>query len=414
MKILHITKLPDGGASLCAIRICKALIEEGIDSKMLFMQGQPEEYKYIADIDWLYRKHNNILVRILMKMLRLILRPRFEILIMRRKRAERNGDIFFTSPVTAYTNIVKHPLVKEADIVHLHWISDFVDFSSFFKKVDKPIVWTAHDENPGLGGFHYVLQKETASKDFLSLDKEYEKIKRKAVNGNNQPHLIAISEKMQSFFKDNIILKDCPVTLIHNGVDGDSFVKKDKMSCREKLHLPINRKIFLFSSYMIEDKRKGLSLLIDALSSFNNDSFLLVCLGKFDKIPSISSIEIRCEGLIHGCDRLSMYYSAADYFILPSYQEAFAQTPLEAMSCGTPVVAFPCSGIPELINNQNGVICDDFTVESLIRGVKAALKKTYNRDSIRQYVLSNFSYDIIVQKYIKLYNDILTKKQINV
>lgn len=133
MKILHITKLPDGGASLCAIRICKALIEEGIDSKMLFMQGQPDEYKYIADIDWLYRKHNNILVRILMKMLRLILRPRFEILIMRRKRAERNGDIFFTSPVTAYTNIVKHPLVRDADIIHLHWVSDFVDFPSFLR-----------------------------------------------------------------------------------------------------------------------------------------------------------------------------------------------------------------------------------------------------------------------------------------
>lgn len=407
MKIIHIAKLPDGGASLCAIRICKALIQHGIDSKMLFMQGQPEEYKYIADIDWLYKSQKNIFMRILMKMLRLIIRPRFEILIMQRKRAGKKNNAFFTSPVTAYTNIVKHPLVRDADIIHLHWVSDFVDFPSFFKDIDKPVVWTIHDENPGLGGFHYSLQKKNASKEYLNLDKKYEEIKRKAINGRNRPYLVAISEKMRTFFKNNKILGECPVTLIHNGVDGESFVKKDRILSRKKLQLPLDKKIFLFSSYKIDDPRKGLSLLLDALSYFHDDSFLLVCLGKCDDIPS-TGVNIRCEGLITGNEMLSMYYSAADFFILSSFQEAFAQTPLESMSCGTPVIAFPCSGVPELINEQNGIICGDFTVEALIKGIKEALGKTYNGDDIRRYVLSHFSYDIIAQQYIQLYNKVLT------
>lgn len=78
------------------------------------------------------------------------------------------------------------------------------------------------------------------------------------------------------------------------------------------------------------------------------------------------------------------------------------------MSCGTPVIAFPCSGVPELINEQNGIICGDFTVEALIKGIKEALGKTYNGDDIRRYVLSHFSYDIIAQQYIQLYNKVLT------
>lgn len=410
MKIVHITKLPEGGASWCAMRISHALAQQGIESKMLLMQGTPNKDISIADIDWLYKEHKNILIRLIMKVIRLILRPKLERLIYLRKKAAKNGNTFFTSPITAYTNIINHPLIKDADIVHLHWVSDFIDFPSFFKKVDKPIVWTIHDENPGLGGFHYALHKETASKEYLALDKEYETIKHKAVNGKNRPHLVAISQMMYSFFENNKILKNCPITLIHNGVDGENFFKKDKILSRKKLHLPIDKKIFLFSSYKIDDPRKGLTLLLEALSYFHDESFLLVCLGKCDNIPSTDT-NIRCEGLITGNNMLSMYYSAADFFMLSSFQEAFAQTPLESMSCGTPVVAFPCSGVPELINDHNGIICDDFTVEALIKAIKEALSKTYDRDGIRQYVLSHFSYDVIAQQYIKLYNEVLTNKK---
>jgi len=99
--------------------------------------------------------------------------------------------------------------------------------------------------------------------------------------------------------------------------------------------------------------------------------------------------------------------TAADYFILPSFQEAFAQSPLEAMSCGTLVVAFPCSGIPELINN--GIICKDFTVEALTHGIKEAMRRDFCRDKIRKDVLSRFSYDRIARQYIELYQELLKK-----
>lgn len=407
MKVVHITKLPDGGASWCAMRICQALREQGIDAQMLLMQGKATGNITIAKADWLYREHSNIGARLLVKIMKLILRPRFEYLIYQRKKASKTNKCFFTSPVTGYTSLANHPLIQEADVVHLHWISDFVDFPTFFKQVKKPIVWTIHDENPGLGGFHYLSHKEEASGEYLKLNKKYEKIKRKALEKGNKPHLVAISSYMKNFFMKSSILKDCPITLIHNGVDCNAFRPLPRKDCRERLDIPLDKKVFLFSSYQIEDKRKGLQVLIPALEALHDDSIILVCLGNYKVVPNTKYIQVRCEGLVKGSDLLSEYYSAVDHFVLSSFQEAFAQTPLEALACGTPVIAFPCSGIPDLINSQIGVMSDDFTTESLVDAIKKAMSTEYNHEEIRKEVVSRFSYDIIAKQYIELYNQVL-------
>lgn len=410
MKVIHITKLPDGGASWCAMRICNALRKEGVDAQMLLMQGKAADHISIAEADWLYRTHANIVIRLFVKVLKFILRPRFEYLIHKRRHAEKTCKVFFTSPVTGYTSLANHPLVKEADVVHLHWISDFVDFPTFFKRVRKPIVWTIHDENPGLGGFHYLSHKEEASKEYLRLDKVYENIKRKALEKGNRPHLVAISSYMRDFFKKSPVLRDCTTTLIHNGVDCKAFRPLPKAECRAKLGIPSDKKVFLFSSYQIEDKRKGLHMLIPALEALHDGSIILVCLGKYKAVPNTKYIQVRCEGLVKGSELLSEYYSAADYFVLSSFQEAFAQTPLEALACGTPVIAFPCSGVPDLITPKIGVMSESFTKEALMDAIKKAMNTEYCHDEIINDVESRFSYDIIAKQYIELYNQLLQDK----
>ena len=99
---------------------------------------------------------------------------------------------------------------------------------------------------------------------------------------------------------------------------------------------------------------------------------------------------------------------------MPSFQEGFAQTPLEAMSCGTPVISFPCSGTEELINNSNGVICKDFSTEALIDGIKKGLSRQYNPANIRKFIEDHFSYDLIANQYKNLYKSILDSQTIQV
>lgn len=409
MKVVHVTKLPDGGATWCAMRISEALQKEGVDSTMLLMQGECDDGISIACPDWLYKRYDNFPVRLLMKVLKFVVRPKYEYYKWRRKRAEATGGAFFTSPLTDYTSLPKHPAIKSADIVHLHWVADFIDYPSFFGKIRKPIVWTIHDENPGLGGFHYQTHLQQANTIYQKLDAEYAVIKKRAISQGNHPHLVAISTMMQHFFEHSDILKGCPITLIHNGVEGNLYQMLDKGQSRVHLGVPKNRRVFLFSSYKIEDKRKGLSLLIEALERLNDASVLLVCLGGYDAIPN-AKVDVHCVGLIRDKELLSRYYSAADFFVLSSFQEAFAQTPLEAMSCGTPVISFPCSGAADLINERNGVLCDDFTVDSLYEGIRNAMNRIYNRDSIRKEVLDRFSYDKIAEQYIELYTHLLNDK----
>ncbi|MDR2993391.1 MAG: hypothetical protein LBV11_06090, partial [Bacillus cereus] len=58
-------------------------------------------------------------------------------------------------PFSSY-RLENHPLIKEADIIHLHWIADnFLNYPTFFKNIKQPIVWTLHDINPFRGIFHF-------------------------------------------------------------------------------------------------------------------------------------------------------------------------------------------------------------------------------------------------------------------
>ena len=61
----------------------------------------------------------------------------------------------FTLPISEY-KVHLHSLIDWADIIHLHWIQDFIDFPTFFANVHKPILWTCHDLNPMMGGFHHI------------------------------------------------------------------------------------------------------------------------------------------------------------------------------------------------------------------------------------------------------------------
>jgi glycosyltransferase involved in cell wall biosynthesis len=65
----------------------------------------------------------------------------------------------FSHPFSRY-RIEQHPWVREADVINLHWVSCFLDYARFFATVEKPIVWTLHDQNPYLGGFHYEWERD--------------------------------------------------------------------------------------------------------------------------------------------------------------------------------------------------------------------------------------------------------------
>ena len=110
---------------------------------------------------------------------------------------------------------------------------------------------------------------------------------------------------------------------------------------------------------------------------------------------------------------LSIAYSAADVMLVPSVYEVFGQTASEAMACGTPVVAFATSGLKDIVDHQqNGYLARAFDIEDLARGIQWILEDIdrYHQlcDRARKKVETEFNQIIQSQRYLSLFNKILT------
>jgi len=412
MKVLHINTYQQWGAALCARRINKALVQAGENSRMLFAVGQNSS----GDKGWnIARKDDCWWLRI--PVLRSLIWRFIHYMpfMMDAEKLQSQVDsansnhLYLHIPLSQYKNLAHHPLIKWADVIHLHWVSGFVDYPTFFKEVRKPIVWTLHDKYPAVGLQHYNSDFYPIPENLKALDEYCRQVKRKSLLKADNLHLVAISQMMLKVCRDSDVLCGFPVTLIHNGIDVSRFKLYDKQKGRIEIGLLPDAKIFLFSAYEIHDPNKGLNRVVNALEKIDIPNKMLVCIGMSTKPTPDATFPIILTGLLNNQDKISKYYSSADYFIQGSLEETFSQTPLESMACGTPVVSFPCSGANDLINENNGVVCEDFTVDALVNGIKTAMSREYHPKTIREDVIHRFSYDKIAQQYIELYKKVLEK-----
>ena len=406
MKILHVNTELAGGAAWCAMRINKSLAKLGVESKMLFANGlsMPEGVEgAIAKQDKEFWYSNPMLGKVKHMLNRMPWywdKEKADIQLSEAKsRINVETKPYTHHPFSCYKNIANHPLVEWADIIHLHWVSGFVDYPTFFKNVKKPIVWTLHDMHPSRGVMHFYSNYSVLPPELRDIDDILCKIKRKSVLEASNLNVVAISAFMEDEIVHSPVLCGFKHSMIHNGVDTQIFQPQE----RQERH-----NCFLFSSYDIWDNRKGLQRVIAALEKLKIPNTILVVVGaNASKRKPEASFPIIEKGLITDQIELAKIYSQADYFINASYEEAFAQTPLEAMSCGTPVISTPCSGAKDLIRPFNGVICSGYDSNAIAEGLQKAINIQYNSNTIRQYIIENYEYSIIAQQYKDLYESIL-------
>lgn len=411
MRVLHISTSQTGGAALCAMRICLALTTEGIDSRMLLAEGSsmPEGITgAIATPDNIFW-NRNLFLKSIKKLLTLFGIWLVDVEKTKKwlKKANKTNE-FVQQPLSYFKNIATHPLVEWADIVHLHYVCDFIDYPTFFKTVNKPIIWTLHDKYPAMGVMHFSSKFRPLPDELKSIDTYCRNIKREGVSKAKNLNIVAISEFMVDFCKNSYVLKGFPITLIHNGVDTTIFHPSDKQEARKKTGLQPNAVIFLFSSFFMDDPNKGIDRAVAALEKIDVPNKVIVCLGGlYEKVHIQSSFPVIFAGRINDPSLISLYYSSADFFLQCSYEETFSQTPLEAMACGIPVITTPCSGSKDIIQSFNGVICNDYDSNAIAKGIKEALNTQYDSNRIRQYVVEKFNYNIIAKLYVELYTNVM-------
>jgi len=391
MKVLHITTDDYGGAGLCCLRIHQSLLNSGIDSKVVTIHNT----KHVTG-EYSYGYLKDILSRAFSKWLRLIglkLNDRSKIGALSKKY-----NTAYSLPVSTI-DLTQCELTQWADIIHLHWVNNYLDCPSFFRKVKKPIVWTLHDENLFYGIAHH-------HKSILAnypLEIKYRKIKYDAVRSAESLTVVFLSEMMLQNFGNEKIIENRQKFVINNSVNTSVFHAYDKNVMRKKYGIDMQKKVVLFIAVEITDPNKGLDVLSEVLWDVDTDAQILAIGGN----PTKQSWKnVRSVGLVRGQREMAELISCADFFAMPSYQEAFSQSPIEAMACGLPVVAFPVSGTSELINERNGIVCDDFTSASLRKGIESLISNHYDASAIRQDMVIRFSPETIAKKYCTIYNSL--------
>ena len=416
MKILHISTFDRGGA-LAIKRLHHALLDKGIESDFLCQEDQNKSFRRKTIFESKTPKitlKDRILSRLGLQ------NPHS--LSDQQGLAVKDFALGygFTFPETLNKDLIHHPLCKAADILHLHWVNGFIDYPSFFAYNTKPIVWTLHDLHPFTGGLFYSIGTEYQTEDLIdfiayeknSLDKimnQNMRTKLKALE-NQRIKIIATTKKMKSLSEKSQIFRYFEHFHIPLALDTEIFKPYDQKFCRELFGLKEDKKVIVFVSADLRTPYKGLHLLIEALPLLQTDYQVLV-IGKVNEDLKKYDF-LKFTGYLSDEISMALAYSAGDFFVTPSLQEAFGQTTIEALACGLPVVAFRTWGSEDLVNAENGIIVEKMEAKALAEGIEAILseKIVFDRQKIRQQAQKKYNLELLVQQHLEAYNAFGTKK----
>jgi glycosyltransferase involved in cell wall biosynthesis len=203
-----------------------------------------------------------------------------------------------------------------------------------------------------------------------------------------------------------------PITAIHYGLDVEVFAPRNRLHGRSVLGVPADAAVLLFGAASVENLRKGFGILGDAVAGLRKfPNLMLLTFGK-GRPPVPSDVPHIHFGHVEGDRLLSVLYSAADVFVMPSSQEAFGQTALEAMACGTPVIASAVGGIPEVVRHGvTGYLINPPDVAALQEAICGLLQNASKRAEMsvngRRIVLDNYTIEVQARRYVELYERIL-------
>ena len=248
------------------------------------------------------------------------------------------------------------PLKHNVDIIHVAFDIPPGPFAGlrYAKKKGIPLIVTYHgDWDSSYGGFIRKIGVSINNRFVYALLSHADII-------ISPSKLYAENSKYLSEYKDKI-------HIIPNGIDLDEFkVNYSKIECREKLNLPLNKKIILFFGYLTPYKSPDILLRVFAeiLKNKPDTTLLFAGNGNMENYLKKLSNELGVEenvifsGFIEKEWR-SLYYRSSDIFCLPSSMstECYPLAILEAMASEVPVVASEIGGIPDIIENYvNGLL----------------------------------------------------------
>ena len=407
MKVVHLVTEDLSGAGRAAKRISKALCAIGVDSKVLVLDKMSDDDN-VSEI-WTNRAQK-IIFKIFRKLSRKLFRPIYD------------ETVFYESSLGA--PFMRNKDVMAADVIHLHWVNyGFVSLKQIEKlQKKKRVVWTLHDMWPFTAGCYYdeecggyrlgcvcCKKKVGVSSRFVGR----QAAKKGAMYRKMKLAMVGCSHWITDCARASRLTQGVAFFTVPNPIDAAIFAPIDRAEERARAGLDLHKNIILFgASSSDSDKRKGYEYLIRAIELLEKDRYQVLIFGNGDsyRIPNIG-LDVKALGRISDDARLAEVYGMADLFVAPSLQENLSNAVMEALSCGTPVVAFRIGGMPDLISHkETGYLAEPFDVNDLANGMRWCAQNGDLREACRESVLEKFGQKKVAAMYRKIYDSLSEDK----
>ena len=410
MRVLIVnTSERTGGAAVAANRLMKALNNNGVKAKMLVRDKESDALTVVG-----LPKSPMLHWHFLWERFVIFCRLHFS-----------RKHLFEVDIANTGSDITRLREFQEADVIHLHWINQGMLSLNGIRKIlrsGKPVVWTMHDIWPATAichltlGCHYFINRCAnckylpgggGSSDLSS--RIWQKKQQILADGNI--YYVACSRWLESEAKSSALLKGQKITSIPNPIDTHIYKKGNKQEARERLGLPLDKKLILFASQRVTNVNKGMSYLVDAcrqLGDLTKDLCEVVILGGHaEEVLEQLPMKAHPLGYINDEQRVVDVYNAADVFVLPSLSENLPNTIMEAMACGVPCVAFKVGGIPEEIDHlKNGYVAAYRDAADLAKGIAWVLQEA-DYESLSSQAVHKvthcYSQQSVAVKYLDVY-----------
>jgi putative glycosyltransferase len=309
------------------------------------------------------------------------------------------------------------------DIIHIHNIHGYyLNYKllfEFFNTSAIPVVWTLHDcwSFTGHCAYYDFLKCEkwkeqcghcpslhSYPKSFLYDNSQYNYcLKKRLFTNKKNMMLIPVSNWLANEVKKSF-LKNIALKRIYNGIDLLKFrpipVEKE------------NNKFIILGVANIWEPRKGLDDFIELSRRISRDT-LIILIGLNQK--QIASLPNNIMGIsrTENLQELVKYYSLADVFVNPTWEDNFPTTNLEAMACGTPVITYKTGGSSEAIDCKTGIAVDKGNIDALLIAINEIRfqGKTYYTKNCVERVKSFFDKNNQYIEYFDLYKSLLCNKK---
>ena len=291
-------------------------------------------------------------------------------------------------------------------------------------RIKKPTVWTLHDMWAFCGAEHvsddvrwkvgYLNDNRPQHESGFDINRWT--WKRKIKHWKSPIHLITPSSWLSKCAYSSVIMHDWPSAIIPNPLNVNLWRPYDK---------DLTRRMFNFTDDSIligfgggEAPHKGFDLLLDALELLSRKTKLklkLVVYGQYEKIDSPSfSFPIHYIGVLQDDLSLCMLCNALDIIAVPSRNDNLPNTAVEAISCGTPIVAFDIGGLPDIvIHEETGYLAEPFSISDFAKGLEWTLaqdKDVIKRKNYSRFI-NKFSSTVVAKKYTEVYENIINLKR---